>query len=272
MLEQLGQQLSKAFLAVVVVVLSLAFIISSPFGNQDGCRPAGVTYAAKVYGETITPGDFEAALALASYAMSGGRSTQLPREMAERYEIRRHVLNGLVERTLLARRARELGFDVSQDEIWRYLADDGSAMLSMGIDAPPQMASTELRLSLRDEDGAFDREGHRESDSVRSASKPRGVRRKSDRRATGRPDARGRHRHGASQPRRGLGRLRAGKGTGGHLVRPILSRVISRSASRSTMRQCRRGSQRTKRSSDRSTSRDSVNTRISRNRCARATS
>ena len=159
MLEQLGQQLSKAFLAVVVVVLSLAFIISSPFGNQDGCRPSGPTYAAKVYGETITPGDFEAAMALAAYAMSGGRSTQLPREMAERYELRRHVLDGLIERSLLARRAREVGFDVDQEDIWRHLADDGSAMLSMGIEAPPQMASTELRLSLRDEDGAFDREG-----------------------------------------------------------------------------------------------------------------
>ena len=117
------------------------------------------TYAAKVYGETITPGDFEAALALASYAISGGRSTQLPRETAERYELRRHVLSGLVERALLARRAREVGFDVTQEDIWRHLADDGSAMLSMGIDAPPQMSSTELRLSLRSEDGTFDREG-----------------------------------------------------------------------------------------------------------------
>jgi peptidyl-prolyl cis-trans isomerase D len=158
MFDRIGQQLNKFFLGAIVILLAIVF--ASQFGpQQEGCvSEGGASHAAEVYGKTITRGDFEAALRLASYALTRG-AVQLPSETAESLDLRRHVLNGLIERRLLAREAEKIGFTVSGEDVAKRLVDEQIALVSMGIDAPPNLAGGEVFLMhARDEDDKFDRE------------------------------------------------------------------------------------------------------------------
>jgi peptidyl-prolyl cis-trans isomerase D len=158
MFDRIGQQLNKFFLGAIVILLAIVF--ASQFGpQQEGCvSEGGASHAAEVNGKTITRGDFDAALRLASYALTRG-AVQLPTETAESLDLRRHVLNGLIERTLLADEARKIGFVVSREEVAKRLVDDQIALVSMGIEAPPNLAGGEVFLMhARDEDDKFDQE------------------------------------------------------------------------------------------------------------------
>ncbi len=158
MFENLSQQLWRTFLGAVVIVLALAFIVSDPMGGQQGCQPPGETHAARVYGKSITTGDFQAAYTMASFILNRGRSFQMTRTNAERFDLREHVMNGLVERGLLAKKARELGFEVSQEDVWQELFENGTVYYTAAVDAPFQLMSGPFPLPVRDEDGEFDRE------------------------------------------------------------------------------------------------------------------
>lgn len=158
MFDRIGQQLNKFFLGAIVILLAIVF--ASQFGpQQEGCvSEGGASHAAEVNGKTITRGDFDAALRLASYALTRG-AVQLPTETAESLDLRRHVLNGLIERTLLADEARKIGFVVSREDVAKRLVEDQIALVSMGIEAPPNLAGGEVFLMhARDEDDKFDRE------------------------------------------------------------------------------------------------------------------
>jgi peptidyl-prolyl cis-trans isomerase D len=158
MFDRIGQQLNKFFLGAIVILLAIVF--ASQFGpQQEGCvSEGGASHAAEVNGKTITRGDFDAALRLASYALTRG-AVQLPTETAESLDLRRHVLNGLIERTLLADEARKIGFVVSREDVAKRLVDDQIALVSMGIDAPPNLAGGEVFLMhARNEEDEFDRE------------------------------------------------------------------------------------------------------------------
>ncbi|MEM9191757.1 MAG: peptidylprolyl isomerase [Myxococcota bacterium] len=151
MLERIGQQIYKIFLAGIVLLLSVVFTLQFGGPQAEGCNLTGPTYAAKVYGTVISEGDFDANYSLAGF-------DRHPREVQERNEFRVHTLNGLIERSLLAEEARQLGFSVSQDEVMDKLAADGTVYLSMGVDAPPNMPSGEMPVGVRDENGNFDQE------------------------------------------------------------------------------------------------------------------
>jgi peptidyl-prolyl cis-trans isomerase D len=97
----------------MVAIISVVFIIN--FGPQTrGCGAAGVTYAAKVCGETITDTAFRYL-----YSLIGGN--RYPSETARFFRIKERVLDSLIERTLLAQEAESLGFRVSEDEIDREI-------------------------------------------------------------------------------------------------------------------------------------------------------
>jgi len=151
MLEKLTKKMSQVFVAALVILISAVFILEFGGPQSKGCASGGATYAARVYGETISEGDFRASYALAGF-------DRYSPETAEQYDLRLHTLNGLIERTLLARRAREVGLSVTEDEVMSRLAEEGTVYLSMGIDAPPNMPSGEVPVPVRDAEGAFDSE------------------------------------------------------------------------------------------------------------------
>jgi len=146
---------------VTFVVVFLAAIFALQFGGPqaEGCLGVGgsVAYAARVYGENISQGDFRAAFILA-----GGRG--LSPEIVAQTGFEQRVLDGLVERALLAREARKLGFRISEEEVMREIAADGTLYVSLSAEAPPLMLSREAGplesgpryIDFTDKEGVFD--------------------------------------------------------------------------------------------------------------------
>lgn len=152
MLEKLTKSVSQIVIGALVLLLGVVMALQFGGPQAEGCTAGGVSYAAQVYGDTISEGDFRATYALAGF-------DQYPPETAETYNLREHTLNGLVERSLLAHEARDVGFHVTADDVWQKLIDDGTIYLSLGVDAPPNMPSGEVPVPVRDRDGEFDQEG-----------------------------------------------------------------------------------------------------------------
>jgi peptidyl-prolyl cis-trans isomerase D len=145
MFEKIAKSFQTAVLVVLVVLLSAVFVLQFGGPQAQGCSAGGATYAAKVYGDVITEGDFEAAYRLGGFDR---QSTQRQRSM----DLKRLVLNGLVERSLLAREARELGFHVEDKEVMRRLLEDGKVQLSLGVDAPGYLPQGEVSVARPDQD------------------------------------------------------------------------------------------------------------------------
>ncbi|MBW2720186.1 MAG: peptidylprolyl isomerase [Deltaproteobacteria bacterium] len=68
------------------------------------------------------------------------------------------VLDGLINRTLLAREARRVGFDVSQEEVMTRFVNEGVILLSLGVGAPPMLPQGEIPVSFTDKEGAFNKD------------------------------------------------------------------------------------------------------------------
>jgi peptidyl-prolyl cis-trans isomerase D len=148
----LWSRVQAAVVVVLVTLLSAVFVLEFGGPQSEGCAQRDrITYAARVHGTVITTGDFEAAYAL-------GNFSQYPLETQRTMRLREVVLNGLVERSLLARQARDMGFDVSEEEVWRRLAEDGTAYLTLGVDAPATLPQGDVPIPVRDEKGRFDPE------------------------------------------------------------------------------------------------------------------
>ncbi len=150
-MENLMKRMSQAFIGLLVILLGVVMALQFGGPQAEGCTSGGATYAAQIYGTTVSEGDFRAAYALAGF-------DRYPPETAETYKLRDHVMNGLVERDLLAREAEEVGFHVTKDDVWQKMIDDGTVYLSLGVDAPPNMPSGEMPVPVRDRDGEFDSE------------------------------------------------------------------------------------------------------------------
>jgi peptidyl-prolyl cis-trans isomerase D len=142
-------------LLVIIVALSAVFLLE--FGNRQsqGCvAEGGARYAAKVYGETITLGEMKAA-----YIMANGTryNTQAAREM----RLKELILQGLIERNLLAREAEKVGYKVTQDDVMMRLAQDGVLYVSAPVGAPSSIPSGPVPLSFADDKGEFNLENAR---------------------------------------------------------------------------------------------------------------
>ncbi len=136
-------------LLIIVLVLSAVFLLEFGGPQSRGCTPeGGAKFAARVYGDTITLGEMKAAYILAN----GPRySTQAAREM----KLKELVLQGLIERDLLAREAKKAGFRVSQDEVMLRLAQDGVLYVSAPVGAPASLPHGPIPFSFTDDKGNF---------------------------------------------------------------------------------------------------------------------
>jgi peptidyl-prolyl cis-trans isomerase D len=149
------QTIQNVGLLVIVLSLSAVFLLEFGGPQSRGCAgDVGARYAAKVYGETISLGEMKAAYVLAN----GPRySTETAREM----KLKELVLEGLIERDLLAREAREVGFATSREDVMVRLAEEGLLYVSAPVGAPSSIPSGALPVSFEDKDGNFDPENVR---------------------------------------------------------------------------------------------------------------
>lgn len=139
------------FLVLLVVLLSAVFALQFGGGQAEGCAAGGGTYLARVYDQTLSRGDFEAAYAVANFG-------RLPEETQRSMRLPELVLDGLIDRTLLAREAREVGFDVTQDEVMTRFVNDGVILLTLGVGAPSMLPQGEIPVSFKDKEGAFNKD------------------------------------------------------------------------------------------------------------------
>jgi len=139
------------FLVLLVVLLSAVFALQFGGGQAEGCAAGGSTYLARIYDQTLSRGDFEAAYAVANFG-------RLPEETQRSMRLPELVLDGLIDRTLLAREARKVGFDVDQDQVMVRFVNEGIILLTLGVGAPPMLPQGEIPVSFTDKDGAFNKD------------------------------------------------------------------------------------------------------------------
>lgn len=153
MLESILQKFRGIALAFMIIMLSAVFVLQFGGPQADGCsKRAGALYAAEVYGEKISLNEYRAA-----FALVGG--DRYPAEMVKQYQLDTMVLYGLVERSLLAKQARELGFDISPDEVMQRVAEDGVVHTSMSVNAGPYLPpSRPYRFDFKDQTGKFNKD------------------------------------------------------------------------------------------------------------------
>lgn len=144
-------KLKGFFLVLLVVLLSAVFALQFGGGQAEGCAAGGSTYLARVYDQTLSKGDFEAAYAVANFG-------RLPEETQRSMRLPELVLDGLVDRTLLAREARKVGFEITTDEVMARFVEDGTILLSLGVGAPPMLPQGEIPVSFTDKEGAFNKD------------------------------------------------------------------------------------------------------------------
>jgi peptidyl-prolyl cis-trans isomerase D len=147
MFENLGKRIQTVFLIFIILLLSVVMGVVG-FGNPtEGCGARSAGYAATVYGETITEGDFRAAYTAAGFA-------DRPPRMQQSGRLKEYLLEGLIERELLAREAERLGFTVDREEVMRRTAREQLILLSAPVDAPAGFLPR-LQYSFADRDGNF---------------------------------------------------------------------------------------------------------------------
>lgn len=144
-------KLKGFFLVLLVVLLSAVFALQFGGGQAEGCTAGGGSYLARVYDQTLSRGDFEAAYGVANFG-------RLPEETQRSMKLPELVLNGLIDRTLLAREARKVGFDVTTDEVMARFVNEGVILLSLGVGAPPMLPQGEIPVSFNDKDGTFNKD------------------------------------------------------------------------------------------------------------------
>lgn len=152
MFKALGQWIQSVLVIALISLLVLVMgVVGFSGATLDGCRNGGVAFAAQVYGETITEGDFSAAFALPHF-------NTVPNDRARASRLRELTMDGLIERALLVREARRLGLAVDREEVLRRAATDEVVLLGGPVDAPPGYPAGELRQSFRDRSGNFSTE------------------------------------------------------------------------------------------------------------------
>lgn len=150
MLEKFGSKVQGAVLGTIIVLMSVIFVLEfgRPNGRQ-GCSGGGASFAARVAGTTITEGEFRSAFVLAN-------GERYPTALARQNRLKELILDGLVERNLLAREARKMGFRATEDEVMRRLADEGVIYLSRSVNAPASFPGGRMPVDFKDDDGHFD--------------------------------------------------------------------------------------------------------------------
>lgn len=151
MFEKLAARLQTYVLVALVTLLSAVFVLQFGGPQAEGCTAGGTAFAAKVDGETISAGEFGSLYRFLGF-------NRAPTEQQRREQLWKGVLDGLIERTLLARQARTLGFHVSEDDVMLRLAEEGTMRVSLGVNAPYPGGEVPVRGSITNQDGEFDPE------------------------------------------------------------------------------------------------------------------
>jgi len=149
-LDSFANKFRGIVLAFVVLLLSAVFALQFGGPQAEGCASGGQGGAlAKVYGSKITQSEYQAA-----YMLAGGEGYSDDR--AKENKLEQMVLYGLIERSLLARQAREVGFDVEDEAVLAKAAEDGVLHLSISVNAGPMLPrSGPQRFDFKDKDGKF---------------------------------------------------------------------------------------------------------------------
>lgn len=151
MLRKLASQL-KAFLVVAVIsLISLIFVLQFGGPQAEGCSASKATYAAKVGGSVVTEGDFRATKRLLGF-------NNYPEQVAQQLRLNDAVIDGLIERTLLAKEARGIGLSLSADDVMEELAQEGSVYASLGSSTPFGAMTRKVEVPVQNAQGQFDSE------------------------------------------------------------------------------------------------------------------
>lgn len=143
------QTIQNVGLLIIVLSLSAVFLLQFGGPQAQGCAsPGSANYAAKVYGDTITLGEMKTAYRLAN-------GTRYSTQAAKQMRLKELVLDGLIERNLLAREAEKLGFKVSEEDVMTKLAEDGVMYVSAPVGAPMSIPSGAMPVPVTDDDGNF---------------------------------------------------------------------------------------------------------------------
>lgn len=146
MLEQMRRSSQSLLIYVLFGIVIAVFVINFGPQSSSGCEgQAGKSesVAASVDGRAVTPQDFRY-----GYILQGGG--QAPPQMARQSRLKERVMDGLIERELLAKEAERLGFRVSDEEVEDMLAE--AKILALGSEVP---------LGVAQKDGKFDYESFR---------------------------------------------------------------------------------------------------------------
>ena len=127
MLENIASRFQTVVLVGLVVLLSSVFILQFGGPQAQGCTAGGTAWAAKVDGETVTGGEVNA-------IYRAVRFDQRSQDEQRQRQYRRMVLNGLIDRTLLANEARRVGFDLDNDEVSEEFATKRLLYITLGRD------------------------------------------------------------------------------------------------------------------------------------------
>jgi len=123
MFEQFRKKSSS--LAVYLILGGLSFVFAINFGPGSGsCTPGPDSYAARVDGEVIRQQDFAVMYRQRVEQMRriyGGSGLELSDEMLQKMGLRRQVLDGMIDRKILAAEARNRGISVSDEELTDFL-------------------------------------------------------------------------------------------------------------------------------------------------------
>jgi len=148
-LESILKKFGRVVLGLIILMLCGVFILQFGGPQAEGCNTEVAKPAAEVYGEGISRPEFKAA-----YLLAGG--DRFPEELAKQQKLEEMVLYGLIERKLLAKKARELGHTTTEDDVMRGLTEDGIVHLSVSVNAGPYLPpSGPQRFDFKDKDGKF---------------------------------------------------------------------------------------------------------------------
>ncbi|MGF1467706.1 MAG: peptidylprolyl isomerase [Sandaracinaceae bacterium] len=131
MWSDLGNRIRAFFVVLLIMLLSLVMgIVGFSGPTLEGCRPTGPSFAARVYGETVSAGEFQSILRLIG-------ASRLSPEQARVYRVRELTMDSLVERKLLVREARRLGFDADREEVMRRVVQDEEVLYGGPVEPAP---------------------------------------------------------------------------------------------------------------------------------------
>ena len=136
-----------------LLVGTIGFIFIVQFGPQSrGCRSQqdGVTYVAKVRGKVISDEAFR-------WAWIISHASSVPRDQSKALRLKEAVVNGLIERELLAMAAEDLGIKVTEADIDDNILN-GLIYYNASVHSPVRMPSGPIPIDFTKEDGSFDYE------------------------------------------------------------------------------------------------------------------